>query len=377
VAAALAHGILLRSPRHCDIQIFFYHDTIAKARFSRGEDRPPLHHRPTVPNRHRREVTLAIQSVTLHGFIIPLVIEPGGRPAGPSVSVPIPEHVMDGTQLSLFPSYSWFGFTYAISPSSVPTELHLRQVNHLAVLFLRGSTSNQWIRRDGETHFNAVQGMVGLFSADEQEHVVASRTDTSATAFILAIPPAHLQAVAVSEGLTPSRELLARPSFHDAIMRESLARLVTSELAGGIAHSLAIEVAARSLVLRIMEIMNLGTPDWRSDSSTFDSRTMSHITDHIDAHLQHFVCLADLGRLCSMSPSHFAKKFRQSTGVSLQRFVNRRRLQASMALLQDESKPLSQIALDMGFSSQSHFTRLFSELTGFTPASFRRQIGRA
>jgi AraC family transcriptional regulator len=46
-----------------------------------------------------------------------------------------------------------------------------------------------------------------------------------------------------------------------------------------------------------------------------------------------------------------------------------------MALLETSSTPLSQIALDLGFSSQSHFTRLFSSLTGFTPASYRRQIG--
>jgi AraC family transcriptional regulator len=46
-----------------------------------------------------------------------------------------------------------------------------------------------------------------------------------------------------------------------------------------------------------------------------------------------------------------------------------------MALLGTSSTPLSQIALDLGFSSQSHFTRLFSSLTGFTPAGYRRQIG--
>jgi AraC family transcriptional regulator len=48
-----------------------------------------------------------------------------------------------------------------------------------------------------------------------------------------------------------------------------------------------------------------------------------------------------------------------------------------MAMLEAGSTPLSQIALDLGFSSQSHFTRVFSDLTGFTPASFRRQIGHS
>jgi len=264
---------------------------------------------------------------------------------------------------------------HAISPSSVPTELHLRQVNHLAVLMLKGTCSNQWIRCGRETHFHAASGMVGFFSADNEDHIVASRTDTVAEAFILAIPPAHLQSVAASEGLTPSSELQARPVFHDAIIQALLTRLVTDSSGRSITRGLDAEIAARTLVLRLVQITQGGTPEWQADSSVFDSRSMGQITDYVDAHLQHYVPLSELALLCKTSPSHFAKKFRQSAGLSLQRFVNRRRLRASMALLETGSTPLSQIALDLGFSSQSHFTRLFSDLTGFTPASFRRQIG--
>ena len=284
---------------------------------------------------------------------------------------------MDGSHMSLFPSQSWFGFTHDVSPSPVPTELHLRQVNHLAVLILSGACSNQWIRCGRETRFNVTPGMVGFFSADNEEQAMVSRTDTGTKAFILAIPPAHLQSIAASEGLDHFSELQARPVFHDAIVQALLSRLVTNTSGGGITRGLDAEIAARALVLRLVEITQGGTPEWYADSGAFDSRTMGHITDYIDAHLQHYVPLSDLALLCKTSSSHFAKKFRQSAGLSLQRFVNRRRLQASMTLLSADSTPLSQIALDLGFSSQSHFTRLFSDMTGFTPASFRRQIGRA
>jgi AraC family transcriptional regulator len=283
---------------------------------------------------------------------------------------------MDGSQMSVFPSQSWFGFMHDVGPSPVPTELHIRQVNHLAVLIMSGACSNQWIRCGQETRLNAASGMVGFFSADNEEQTMVSRTDTGAKAFILAIPPAHLQSIAASEGLTPSSELQARPFFHDAIIRALLARLVTDPSGCSITRGLDAEIAARALVLRLVQITQGGTPEWHADSGVFDSRTMGHITDYIDAHLQHYVPLAELALLCKTSSSHFAKKFRHSAGLSLQRFVNRRRLRASMALMRTGSTPLSQIALDLGFSSQSHFTRLFSDMTGFTPASFRRQIGR-
>jgi AraC family transcriptional regulator len=282
---------------------------------------------------------------------------------------------MDGSSMSPFPSQSWLGFMQKIGPSPVPTELHLRQVNHLAVLIMSGACSNRWIHSGQETRCNAASGMVGFFSADNEEQAMISRTDTGANAFILAIPPAHLQSIAASEGLTPSSELQARPFFHDAIIRDLLARLVTNTSGGSITRGLDAEIAARSLVLRLVQVTQGGTPEWHADSGVFDSRTMGHVTDYIDAHLQHYVPLGDLALLCKMSPSHFAKKFRRSAGLSLQRFVNRRRLRAAMAMLEAGSTPLSQIALDLGFSSQSHFTRLFSDLTGFTPASYRRQIG--
>jgi AraC-like DNA-binding protein len=104
---------------------------------------------------------------------------------------------------------------------------------------------------------------------------------------------------------------------------------------------------------------------------------MGHIADYIDAHLHRFVSLDELALLPGLSPSHFAKKFHQSAGLSVQRFVNRRRLQAALPMLETTSTPLSQVSLALGFSSQSHFTRLFGEMTGMTPDRFRKQIGRA
>ena len=109
------------------------------------------------------------------------------------------------------------------------------------------------------------------------------------------------------------------------------------------------------------------------DVSIFDRHALARIVEHIDAHLQIAPSASEIGARVGLSPSHFAKKFRQSTGLSLHRFVNRRRIQAALESLKDESKTLSQVALDLGFSSQAHFTHLFSGLTGMTPAKYRKQ----
>ena len=54
-----------------------------------------------------------------------------------------------------------------------------------------------------------------------------------------------------------------------------------------------------------------------------------------------------------------------------------RRIRLALVMLHDDSRSLAQLSLDLGFSSQSHFTRLFSGLTGMSPGRFQRQCARS
>lgn len=99
---------------------------------------------------------------------------------------------------------------------------------------------------------------------------------------------------------------------------------------------------------------------------------MRQIVDRVDAYLAAHPSLEHLSQGFGLSPSHFARKFQQSTGLSLNRFMNRRRIGLALALLRSANTPLAQLSLDLGFCSQSHFTRLFRGLTGLTPLQFSR-----
>ena len=143
----------------------------------------------------------------------------------------------------------------------------------------------------------------------------------------------------------------------------------------GDAEDLRKDEVARRLVLRLFELSGAGTPDWNDDVSIFDRRTLGGLTAYVDEHLRNAPSLGDMSMRVGMSPSHFSKKFRQSTGLSMCRFVNRRRIWRSLETLKTDSS-LASVALDLGFSSQSHFTRIFSGLTGMTPAKYQKQFRR-
>lgn len=136
------------------------------------------------------------------------------------------------------------------------------------------------------------------------------------------------------------------------------------------------EEAARRLILRITELTGGGKPDWHGDESVFEAPALRHVIGFIDEQVRISPTVTDVAPLVGPSPSHFAKKSRQSTGLSLHRFVNRRRILRSLDMLNDRSLPLAHVALDLGFSSQSHFTHLFAKLTGMTPAMYRKRCRR-
>jgi AraC family transcriptional regulator len=93
---------------------------------------------------------------------------------------------------------------------------------------------------------------------------------------------------------------------------------------------------------------------------------------YIEAHLDGDPSIADLAAECRLSASHFARGFRQATGMPPHRWLLKRRIERAKELLLEGELELAQIALDCGFSDQSHFTRLFAQSQGQSPGKWRR-----
>jgi AraC-like DNA-binding protein len=82
--------------------------------------------------------------------------------------------------------------------------------------------------------------------------------------------------------------------------------------------------------------------------------------------------LAELARRVHSSPFHLARTFRRHVGMPLHRYLLQARLAAALDEVLDSSRELSAIAMDLGFSSHSHFTYAFRSQFGATPAAMRK-----
>ena len=89
------------------------------------------------------------------------------------------------------------------------------------------------------------------------------------------------------------------------------------------------------------------------------------------AHLDSDVALEDLADEVDLSKYHFSRRFKKRTGQSPYQFVIYERVRRARRLLRETTQPLAQIALDVGFSSQSHMTRTFKNHVGVTPGQYR------
>lgn len=97
---------------------------------------------------------------------------------------------------------------------------------------------------------------------------------------------------------------------------------------------------------------------------------LRRIDDWIDAHLGQPIRLADIAALTELSPYHLHRMFRAARGLPLHGWVTARRIAQAKRML-DGPAPLIEVAEACGFSSQSHFSRVFKDQTATPPAAYR------
>jgi AraC family transcriptional regulator len=88
-------------------------------------------------------------------------------------------------------------------------------------------------------------------------------------------------------------------------------------------------------------------------------------------HISKTVHVDELAAVVHMSPFHFARMFKQTTGQTPHLYVVMQRLETAKALLRTSDEPLIEVAAQAGFRTQGHFTGVFHRYTGVTPHVFR------
>ena len=120
-------------------------------------------------------------------------------------------------------------------------------------------------------------------------------------------------------------------------------------------------------------IVSLPPPAVRGGLAPWQLRQAKQI---LISRLDEPISLAELARACKLSPGHFARAFRQTTGQPPHRWLMVQRIEKAKQLLVNSTLSLAQIAQKCGFADQSHFTRVFAQLVQSSPGQWRRHRRR-
>ena len=106
-------------------------------------------------------------------------------------------------------------------------------------------------------------------------------------------------------------------------------------------------------------------PDRKNDA-------IAQAVKYIGEHLFESLSVEKVADAVSLSPSHFSRLFRSTTGFSPHEYIMLHRIDEAKALLQSTSLSVKEIAFRVGYRSEVNFITAFTEKTGATPTQFRR-----
>ena len=101
------------------------------------------------------------------------------------------------------------------------------------------------------------------------------------------------------------------------------------------------------------------------------NRRMLRARDAMDRSYAGPLDIETLSALTHVSRAHFIRTFRATFGETPHRYLQRRRLERSIALLRETERPVTEVCLDVGFSSLGSFSRTFTQVIGMSPSAYR------
>ena len=113
-----------------------------------------------------------------------------------------------------------------------------------------------------------------------------------------------------------------------------------------------------------------------TSSGKTEAKLTQQITQYICDHFGENVTIDSLAEYLNYNAKYINRVFRKETGSSIHQFLLKYRVQRSQRLLQKTELSITEIASFCGFSSQTHFSSVFSKTVGLTPSEYRKQKGQ-
>ncbi|HEX6385873.1 MAG TPA: helix-turn-helix transcriptional regulator [Anaerolineae bacterium] len=139
---------------------------------------------------------------------------------------------------------------------------------------------------------------------------------------------------------------------------------------------LYLEEACLSILSQVVEntyqTRELSTRTHKSDTLKAHVELVQAVKTLLAIRFKEPLSLAQIGHEVGSSPYHLCRVFRQMTGSTIHNYLNQIRLRTSLEYVARSNATLTELGLELGYSSHSHFTKAFRQAFGASPSAFRQ-----
>lgn len=252
----------------------------------------------------------------------------------------------------------------------MPMELPEHYIEgHRLIINLGGSVRFGW-RTGGRTHETILPPGGLCLQSDGETNAPFWRDEMTVAA--VAISP-ELIATILEDRARPAIDTFVERRCIPDTLSYDYARALSSELATP-GEPLYAEALSIAFTLHLLTTHGQGAGKLLIPKGKLSSTQLKTVTEMVRAQLATNLSLTQLATAANVSPFHFARNFKNTTGLAPHQFVLRLRLERAKQLITVGDMPLTEIAHAVGFFDQAHFTNVFRRTFGLTPKAFSKAI---
>jgi AraC family transcriptional regulator len=242
--------------------------------------------------------------------------------------------------------------------------------NHWLILPLPLQPGHLPQKRDGRLHNPIVQQRDIILVPAGQPSYWYPQKDCSSVH--ISLEPELIEQVAEASEVDGQRFSLINCFGREDLQLYQVALLLLAELqSGGIMGRLYVESLTQALAINLLRHYSTITQTITSGNRNLTHTQVKQAIEYIHTYLDRDLSLVEIAEVTNISPTYFASLFKREIGISPHQYVIQQRVEKAKEMLLKTDLAIADIALQVGFSSQSHLTQQFKRVTGITPKQIR------
>lgn len=221
------------------------------------------------------------------------------------------------------------------------------------------------------SEFDLLAGQVAFTNPNENHSAISSGVEFVS----VSISPVLINELISETGLTSAdADIIFQSNTvqDEAIIRivRALAEEIASRRTG---HEAMLDAMVRQLTIHLLRSHLTVRKPARIELSRAGpvDRRLRRAIEFMHDNFSRELALEEIAAAAYLSEYHFARLFKQITGVTPHVYLANLRIERARKMLAETAMPIIEIAATVGYQSQSHFTKIFKSITGFTPRAYR------